>query len=1374
MVQTLRIFISSPGDVGQERAIAERVIARLRGEFGASARLEPLLWEHEPVRATRSFQEQIVRPAETDIVVCILWSRLGTRLPDGFERRPDGTPYESGTAFEFEDASRAFDEHGVPDLLVYHKTAEPLVSLRDPERLRRQQAQWAALEAYLRRWFWNADGTFRAGFSQFETVEEFEQLLEAHLRRLIGDKLKDKLKKDGIEPGEDRSVVTWHRGSPFRGLEVFEFEHAPVFFGRTRAIGELREALVHQAARGRAFVLVFGMSGCGKSSLVRAGLLPILTQPGVIEGVGLWRWCVFRPSDAAGGLCDGLARWLTAEGVLPELSEAGASVEELAEAFRQAPEQAIPLLRMGLHRAAEAEGEREKLVRPPEPRLGVVIDQLEELFTLDWIDARERERFVALLSALAQSGPVWVIATMRSDFYHRCAELPVLTMLAGDAGQYHLLPPRPAEIGQMIRQPAQAAGLAFEVDPKSGIGLDAAIEEAAVRDPGALPLLEFTLEALYQAAHRAQRRVLSFDSYQALGGLEGALAQRAEETFEGLPEAVQKALPAVLAALVTVDPRQDKPAAARRVPLDAVASTPEATALVDALIQARLLVADRTDGSDGKGKVVVRVAHEALLAHWPRLRAWIEENRDYLRTRARVEAAAALWLQNNKDKAFLLVPGKPLTEARELLARHRPELESSVVDFIEASIWKARRKRISLGAVAVAIVLAIGVAVLQGQEVARQVQETARQENIALARQLIYQAEALRDQPERLEERVRTALQALVHFKELDMPSVEADQAVRRGMALLPIPAGEYHLDIGAISAEAAVFDPTGRFLAVADERSRVLVWDTVQERQHAAWSDDLPASASVLAVDVSMDGAHLATLAYDASPNAGVSTVTVWQLPEGRPRIAFQRQGRLERLRLSPTGQQVYASKHLEPWWGWHIASGEELEPFADTQFVHYDLAFSPDGRHVATAIREKGTRDHIVRILEVDTGKESNRWVEDARVGSLGWTADSRKILIGTPETVLSREAATGQQRASYPRDGSGFVLSPDERLIAERMEGNTTQAEVRMAETGHERFRLSHPAEIKAMGFRAGSRSIVTLTVGAGAGDRKLHVWTLEGSRWLAELSHDDAITRLDFSSDSTLVVTGSATGERWWKLPAQHEALELPRESSSEAAAPGPGQYQVRPSGWPVPPGEKSRVDILDVRGERLESLEFPSFVLAAAISRGGRRLAVVTGDITRGGWRLTLEIWDPHRGERLEAIPYPVLVADAYAGFLAFSPDDRFIATASREGFTLWDAERLAQTGIIPHPAPRTLAFQPHGNLAATAGRDQGIRIWDRANWLEIARITELEDGLTKELVLSPDGRWLATLSDDGVVRLWLLQPDDLIAQACARLRGACP
>ena len=207
-MKTLQIFISSPGDVYEERAIAHRVIDRLQSEYIGRLVLEPVLWEHEPLVATATFQKQIVKPSETDIVIAILWSRLGTKLPKEITR-PDGSRYNSGTEYEFEEAIEGFRKNGKPDLLVYRKTAPPSVRLDDEEELMERLEQKKMLDEFVDKWFIDkTEGTLIGAFHPFDSPSDFESLLETHLHKLV----ERELPKSVTATAEARAV--WKKASP--------------------------------------------------------------------------------------------------------------------------------------------------------------------------------------------------------------------------------------------------------------------------------------------------------------------------------------------------------------------------------------------------------------------------------------------------------------------------------------------------------------------------------------------------------------------------------------------------------------------------------------------------------------------------------------------------------------------------------------------------------------------------------------------------------------------------------------------------------------------------------------------------------------------------------------------------------------------------------------------------------------------------------------------------------------------------------------------------------------------------------------------------------------------------------------------------------
>ena len=313
--------------------------------------------------------------------------------------------------------------------------------------------------------------------------------------------------------------------SPFRGLDVFDFDHADLFFGRARAIAACTDRLEQLAASGKAFLLIYGMSGSGKSSLLRAGLLPAITRPGAVQGIALWRRCLIRPSEGPDAIAS------LAAGLLRERSLAGACSRSdqrlsLTDLLRSAPDRAVGADPLGAWQSGDGR-RREPIAGAPgacrRSDGGAVHDG-------DGAGIA-RSLLVRLLAAFAGSGFVWVIGTIRADFFHRCGEVPGFSALKDGLGSYELLPPTGPEIAQIIREPARAAGLRFEENADRG-RLEDVLQEAAVADPGSLPLLEFVLDALYEAGR--ERRLLTFAAYRALGGLEGAIARRADEVVDAL------------------------------------------------------------------------------------------------------------------------------------------------------------------------------------------------------------------------------------------------------------------------------------------------------------------------------------------------------------------------------------------------------------------------------------------------------------------------------------------------------------------------------------------------------------------------------------------------------------------------------------------------------------------------------------------------------------------------------------------------------------------------------------------------------------------------------------------------------------------------
>lgn len=565
------------------------------------------------------------------------------------------------------------------------------------------------------------------------------------LRRALGDSATapryiETIRKRGyrvIAPvrggqGQARSGA-WQGGSPFRGLQAFDTRHAEVFFGREQATQELLRSVTAQMQRQHGLVLVLGPSGSGKTSLVSAGLIPTLQREPL---AGRWQLVSHsqldladlsvQASEAADGtaappafalaLAAALLDWETPAG---EPLLAGFNAHDLARALSETPATVLTELRAALRRQGGS----------GQPYALLFIDRLEALFRPPLGDEALREPALRLLQQLAESGSVLLVAACRNDYYPQLAQHAWLMRDKAQGGHLDLAPPSRAEIAQMVRLPARAAGLSFGIDASTHQRLDDLLCDAAAASPDALPLLQYTLEQLYQ--QRSAHGELTFAAYQALGGasggmggLEGVIAEQAEQLIRAMTPVQQEALPHVLALLVLVGEDESSPVGGRRALWSELRSAAERE-LVRALVDARLLVSEHST-EFAREEPGFRVAHEALLRRWPRVTDWIARHRQDLQTRARLRQQVQRWEQGGRAAEFLWPRGRQLQDALALRRDGLLALAPVEADFLAScerrAAWAGRLKGGAVAGLAGLTVLAGGMAwrAQQAESVAQQ------------------------------------------------------------------------------------------------------------------------------------------------------------------------------------------------------------------------------------------------------------------------------------------------------------------------------------------------------------------------------------------------------------------------------------------------------------------------------------------------------------------------------------------------------------------------------------------------------------------------------------------------------------------------------
>ncbi len=456
--------------------------------------------------------------------------------------------------------------------------------------------------------------------------------------------------------------------SPYPGLTAFQESDANRFFGRSNDIAGMVAKL-----RDQPLVAVVGASGVGKSSFVRAGVVPALKASGEP-----WEVIIVRP------------------GRYP-LSSLASTLESLRDTRDSDPVLEDPVFTLRSEPGMFGARLRAR-ARRKHTQILLFVDQHEELYTLV-TDPAERRAFTTCLASAADdpSGPLRVVVSMRSDFLDRAAEdrrfVEELTR-----GLVFLQPPSRAGLEEALTQPLEMVGYSFEA------GVVDSMLETLESTPGALPLLQFTAAKLWEARDR-QRRILPRQSYVAMGGVEGALASHADEVLAGLSAPDQKVVRSIIQRLVTPERTRAIADASELRELG-----PEVDRLVAHLVAARLL----TVQTRGEGAGAIELVHESLIKSWPQLQRWLDENQEDVAYLAQIRAAAKQWDAKARPEG-LLWRNEAMEEARLWRHRYQGALPQREHDFIEAVIALGTRaarvrRRITIGAFAVLLVLVAAAA----------------------------------------------------------------------------------------------------------------------------------------------------------------------------------------------------------------------------------------------------------------------------------------------------------------------------------------------------------------------------------------------------------------------------------------------------------------------------------------------------------------------------------------------------------------------------------------------------------------------------------------------------------------------------------------
>ncbi|WP_310426946.1 caspase family protein [Chamaesiphon sp. VAR_48_metabat_135_sub] len=1151
--------------------------------------------------------------------------------------------------------------------------------------------------------------------------------------------------------------ATFRDRCPYRSLSYFteQPEDAHVFHGRTK----LTLDLIQRVRNKERLIAVFGASGSGKSSLIRAGLLYQLKLGQEIVGSNNWVYCEpFTPTD------DPFARLHQAVGIDPPAT--------------------VP------HRRGETEP-ASNLVPFLKERWGnlmpiiFIVDQFEECFTM--CSEQQQKAFVDCLTELIEAIPnLRIVIGMRSDFRSRLREYPQFTQhMKSKVNVGHL---NREEIQEAIEKPAEFVGL----------GIEGSLTQKLINDvedyPGILPLLQYTLTELWNETRKQGERFLRLATYQGLGGIEGTLEKRADAVYESLLPEERAVAKRIFLELSQVGDNID---IRRRVKLGNLVNSHHSLAILDRVTQKlaspdnRLITRTAIEKAEDlyAAEIILDVVHEALIRHWKQLGEWKRQYQTAMITERKIEAAAQDWQAEGKKTDYLF-PGSRLggvedyikdfgnlgmldgmaeefiresQNLRDKLEQKEAARQQRELDILEEkrkAEEKARQeaekrteeqaqsnKKLRQRANILKIVLgcAVGIASLAvyfGWDANRQKSIANEQKNIAEVKE---QAANVQLQLP-IEKNVRPLILALATvgqnqkfarnpFTQVKGSLLDAIDIVRERNIFT---GNRKWVDSVAVSVD-------GKTIVSGGKDGTMRLWNRNGKEIAPPWKEH---KNSVRAVAISADGKTIVSGGQDG---------TVWLResngkPIGKP---FTRhKGYVKSVAVSADGQTIVSGGEDGIVRVWDRSGKASELPSKNRQGAVYSVAVSADGQTIVS-----GGADGFVRVWEPNGKAIAPPWKgHKGSVSSVALSADGETIVSGDDDGTVGLWERNGKAIAPLWKGHESEVrvaISADGQTIVSGGQDATLWFWDRNGKPIGQPLK-GYQGSIYSVAVSANGQSIVS-------GGNDVRLWDRNGKAIeLPFKGHKDNVNSVSVSKDGKTIVSGSQDGivQLWDRSSGKAIGRTLGQHQGSVNSVAVSADGQTIVSG-----GNDSTVRLWDRSGNAIwKSLpKHQGSVNSVAISTDGQTIVSGSDDNT-------VRLWDRSGNAIWKSLPKH----QDYVTSVAVSADGQTIVSGSDDKTVrLWDRSGNAiglpfqgHEGIVS-----SVAVSKDGQIIVSGGHDKTLRLWDRSSGKPIGQPFKGHQGYVSSVALSVDGKTIVSGGKDKTVRLWRgVVWQDWVKVGCDRLR----